>query len=134
MSSTPLDPFALWREMLGQWERSANSLANQAMGSDEVARAAHALSTVALRLQEATQDVVATSLRALNLPTREDVMGLHDRLARIEARLEQLQQAQAVRATPPAAHPPADSVPARPARTRKPAGKDHAKEGAKNRA
>ena len=31
-----LDPLNLWRDMLGQWERGMNKVANQAMGSTEL--------------------------------------------------------------------------------------------------
>jgi tetrahydromethanopterin S-methyltransferase subunit G len=107
-----LDPLAMWRDMLGQWERGVNSVASQAMGSDEFSRAMHQMTAVGLRLQQTVGEVVEKSLAALNLPTRNDMIAINERLGRIEARLD------AMAATAPA---PKAAAP-RPPRTRRPPG------------
>jgi len=105
-----LDPLAMWRDMLGQWERGVNSVANQAMGSDEFSRAMHQMTAVGLRLQQTVGEVVGKSLEALNLPTRNDLISINERLSRIEARLDEIATA---------APAPKPAVP-RPPRTRRP--------------
>ena len=105
-----LDPLALWRDMLGQWERGMNSVANQAMGSDEFSRAMHQVTSVGLRMQQTVGEMLGKSLAALNLSTRNDVLAINERLARIEARLD------ALSADAPAAKPAAPKPP----RTRRP--------------
>jgi hypothetical protein len=112
---TSLDPLSLWRDMLGQWERGLNGVANQAMGSDEFSRAMHQITSVSLRMQQTMGEVLGKSLQAMNLPTRTDLTAIGERLSRIEARLDQLAEAQAHPATP-SPSPPAAQVP----RTRKP--------------
>jgi hypothetical protein len=106
-----LDPLSLWREMLGQWERGLNSVANQAMGSDEFSRAMHQVTAMSLRMQQTVGDAFGKSLQAMNLPSRADLISIAERLSRIEARLDEMAAAQA---TPPAASP------TQPPRTRRP--------------
>ncbi len=85
-----MDPLTLWREMLGQWERGVNSVANQAMGSEEFSRAMHQVTSMSLRMQQTVGEMMAKSLEALNLPTRNDLFAINERLARIEARLDEM--------------------------------------------
>jgi hypothetical protein len=104
-----LDPISLWRDMITQWERGLNSVANQAMGSDEFSRAMHQITSMSLRMQQSMGDAFGKSLQALNLPSRTDLTAIAERLSRIEARLDEL----ATQAPPPVAPP---AVP----RTRRP--------------
>jgi hypothetical protein len=103
-----LDPLGLWRDMLTQWERGLNSVANQAMGSDEFSRAMHQVTSMSLRMQQSMGDAFGKSLQAMNLPSRSDVTAIAERLSRIEARLDEM-----------AARPVAEPV-AQVPRTRKP--------------
>jgi hypothetical protein len=110
---TNLDPFGLWRDMLGQWERGVNSVANQAMGSDEFSRAVHQITTVSLRMQQTMGEVLGKTLQTLNLPTRSDILALNERIGRIEDSLARLEAAAVPAETPTQAAP-------RPPRTRQP--------------
>ena len=117
------DPGALWRDMLGQWEKASNDLANQAMQSHEFGRAVQQASNLTLTAQATMSENFAKLLVGLNLPSRADVMGLGQqvqaldaRLARIETLLERLNGG-----TPEPLRP---AVP-KPPRTRKPAGATH---------
>ena len=114
MANPPnLDPAGLWRDMLGQWERGLNNVANHAAGSSEFTSAMHQVTAMSLKMQEATSDMMERSLKALNLPSRSDLLAVHERLGRIEAALERL--------TPAPAEPASQA--AQPPRTRKaPAG------------
>ncbi len=85
-----LDPLSLWRDMLSQWERGMNSLGNQALGSEEFSRAMHQVTSMGLRMQHTVGDMLGKSLTALNLPTRNDLTAIAERLSRIEARLDEL--------------------------------------------
>jgi len=108
-----LDPLGLWRDMLGQWERGLNSVANQAMGSDEFSRALHQVTSLGLRMQQSVGETMDKSLRALNLPSRGDLIAITERLGRIEEVLARIESGMR----------PADGEAAsgpRPARTRQP--------------
>ena len=85
-----LDPLHLWRDMLSQWERGMNSVANHAMGSDEFSRAMHQVTSMGLRMQQSVGEMLEKSLQAMNLPTRNDLITISERLSRIEARLDEM--------------------------------------------
>jgi hypothetical protein len=108
-----LDPMNLWRDMLTQWERGLNSVANQAMGSNEFSRAMHQVTALSLRMQQTAGDAMGKSLQAMNLPTRSDILELAERVGCIEESLARLEAAL------PAAAAPAPAPP-RAARTRQP--------------
>ncbi|RYF70704.1 MAG: hypothetical protein EOO22_13850, partial [Comamonadaceae bacterium] len=51
--SKMLDPMALWRDALTQWEGGANSAATKQMGSEEFTQALHAMASVSTGIQQA---------------------------------------------------------------------------------
>ncbi len=113
MADPVKDPMALWRELLGQWEKSVNALANQTMGSEEYSRSMNGAMGLTLKMQESMKDVMATYLANMNLPSRVDfarlderVQGIEGRLDRIIALLERSVPAGSAPATPPAPRPP----------------------------
>ncbi len=110
-----LDPLSLWRDMLGQWERGMNSLGNQALGSEEFSRAMHQVTSMGLRMQQTVGEMLGKSLTAMNLPTRNDLTAIAERLSRIEARLDEV-----AASAPAEKSPPAHAATAKPPRTRKP--------------
>lgn len=110
MSSTgSLDPFDMWRQMLGRLETSFNSIANESMSGDQLNRAIGQFSEVSLSMRQAYEKALEKYLKAMRVPSRADVVELIDRLDRIEDKLDTLIAAQS--------RPAAD---ARPARTRRP--------------
>ncbi|WP_326525003.1 hypothetical protein [Sphingomonas sp.] len=113
------DPASFFRDMLGQWETMANQFGGQAMRTPEAARAMGAATTATAQVQEATREAMGRALAAYNMPSREEVSGLSERLAGVEDRLARI-EGLLVRLA-------GDDAPARPkpARTRTP-GKDKA--------
>ena len=81
------DPAAFFRDMLGQWEKMANSFGNDAMKSEEFARGLQGASAANLTMQGAFRDITEKALAAANLPTRTDFDALAARVAGIEAAL-----------------------------------------------
>ena len=114
MTDRPQDPSALFREMLGQWERTTNTLANQLMGTSEFSRSMNNMTSLALKLQQGMNEATARLLAAANLPSRQDIIALGDRLQVIEQQLERIE---AALRDVGAANP---SPTAKPARTRRP--------------
>lgn len=91
----PLDPTGVFREM-----RNSNMNAWSKMMIDVVESDAYAESTGALLdawltssgpFRKAIQSAMARSLEELNLPTRDDVTRIADRLTNIEMRLDDLE-------------------------------------------
>lgn len=95
--TTPNDPAALFRQMLGQWEQMTNEFGAKMLGTGEFSRAMHGATAAGTKIQEVTHDAMRRSLAAANMPSREDVaelgtriQALDDRLDRIEAMLVKL--------------------------------------------
>ena len=114
--SKMLDPMALWRDALTQWEGGAHSAATQQMGSEEFAQALHAMASVSTGIQQALGNANGAVLKELNLPSRNDLIDIGARLQRIEDAIEQLTQRLGSVAPAPAASEPRPMPP----RTRKP--------------
>jgi len=91
MSSTPPDPAAFFRTMLGEWEKIANGVGGQVLKSADFARTMQGASGAALNAQEAMKGVMERALAAANMPSRSELEDLSARLARIEGALFRLE-------------------------------------------
>lgn len=110
------DPAAMFRDMLGQWEKLSNDWGGQLMQSSEFAKGMQGMTAMSLKLQQGSHEAMQKMLTAANLPSRADILelgaqvrGVEDRLSRIEAALA------TIGASAPVPERP------KPARTRKPA-------------
>ncbi len=102
------DPLERFRDLVTEWERGFDALANRVMGTDEFSRAMNQFQNLQLGMQKAFTEAMAGHLAALNLPSREDVLRLgqavHEvdmRLARMEQRLEEVARAAGVETPAP---------------------------------
>lgn len=105
------------REAIATLEARVDSIATALMGTEEFARTANAASNVQLRLQKGMNAHMARQLALFNMPSREDIaalgermMTIDDRLVRIEDMLRQMT-------------PPAGAKAGSPPRTKKPRAK-----------
>ena len=117
------DPFEMWRDWVANSERQWNSFLNNAMATDEFSQAMGRMMDVYLNMQKNMNEVMGRYLQVINVPTRNDVMAIGERLSQIEDRLNQIEGALARMSVPSAsgtAAPRATAVP-RPPRTKKPA-------------
>ena len=87
----PPDPAAMFRELVTQWERNFNALANQIMGTESFSRVMQEAQKVQLGVQQTTADVMARRLAALNMPTREDVIRVAEKLNEVDRRLARIE-------------------------------------------
>jgi hypothetical protein len=113
--NAPVDPFAAWRDIVSQWEKSVNSLANREMASDQFSGSMNQMMNVMLRAQQSVGDAMIKYLAALNLPSRADLIALGEQLGSIESQLSRIAVA-IERQAQPAAPPPRPSPP----RTKRP--------------
>lgn len=113
--SSPTDPAALFREMLGQWEAMANEFGGNMMKSGEFTRLMHGANAANMKLKEARTDMMERALNAANMPTKAEVADLSARLHRIEATVDRIEAMMAAQAG-------VSPIPERPKpkRTRKP--------------
>lgn len=86
-STLPLDPLAVWRDMISQWEKGTNQFVNQASASDAYNEGMHKAMGASLTAKKMSDDLVKRYLLAFNLPSRDDVEALGERLQAIEDRL-----------------------------------------------
>jgi len=84
------DPFAPWRELVAVWEKNVNALANRTMASDEFTSTMHGTTGLTVKAQEALRDVMAAYLASVNLPSRNDVAALGERIGQLESRLDRI--------------------------------------------
>jgi Poly(R)-hydroxyalkanoic acid synthase subunit (PHA_synth_III_E) len=85
------DPAAIWHELVAQWEKGFNAFANQAMGSEEFSGLMHKATSASLGMQQAFGAVMSRYLAALNLPSRNEMNAIGERLQAIEASLKRIE-------------------------------------------
>ena len=114
MTTSPPDPGAFFRELLGQLEAMANQFGGDLMKSGEFARAMQGASAASMKAQSATHQIMDRALAAANMPSRSEVEDLSARVRRIE---ETVGRIEALLLTQAGIAPPARP---KPKRTRKP--------------
>ena len=85
------DPLAWWRDWLVQSERQWNSTLNEMMGSDQFAGSMGRWMEVYLGVQKNLNETLGRALTGMNVPNRDDVAELGQRLAAIEERLARIE-------------------------------------------
>ena len=90
MSDKPRDPMDAFRDLVGQWERGVNQIANQAMGNEQFSRAMHGLSSAAFGARAGVGEAMEKYLATLNLPSRADIVSIGERLQAIETQVARL--------------------------------------------
>lgn len=113
------DPFAMWRDWVSQSERQWNSFLNNAMSTDEFSQSMGRMMDVYLGMQKNMNETMGRYFSALNIPSRNDILGLADRLGGIEDRLTSIESALSGMKAGKATTSEAPAGP-RPPRTRKP--------------
>lgn len=88
--TTP-DPGAFFREMLGQWENVANQFGSELMKSGEFARTVQGATSASLKAQEVAKDAMSRALAAANMPSRDEITALGERIGSIEERLSRIE-------------------------------------------
>ncbi|MBR0714370.1 hypothetical protein [Bradyrhizobium liaoningense] len=84
------DPVAMWQKMVGEMEKGFNSFANQAMSSPEFSQAMNRAGGVAAGAQKQFGDLMEKYLLSMNLPSREQMTGIAERLQSIEGQLGEI--------------------------------------------
>jgi polyhydroxyalkanoic acid synthase PhaR subunit len=122
--TTTADPLGMWRDWMANSERQWNGFLNDAMATDEFSQTMGRMMDGYLNLQKNMNEVMGRYLQLINVPTRNDILAIGERLSQIEERLDQIEDGLLRRdAGQPAtatAAPLAATMP-RPPRTKKPA-------------
>lgn len=87
----PTDPFAFFRDMVTQWETSANEWGNKVSSTPEAAQAMQAGTAFSIQMRAAMHDGMTKALDAANMPSKTDVAALGERMMAIEATLARIE-------------------------------------------
>ena len=112
------DPAAAWRDLVGQWEKNLNELANRTMGSDEFSKAINQAMGLSAGMQTSLSEAMGRYLASLNLPSRAEMAGIGERLNAIEERLDRVLNL--LQRPTGAAQPGGATATTRPPRTKRP--------------
>ncbi|GMO38758.1 MULTISPECIES: hypothetical protein [unclassified Bradyrhizobium] len=119
MTDKTNDPVAMWQKMMGEMEKGFNSFANQAMSSPEFSQAMNRAGGVAAGAQKQLGELMEKYLVSMNLPSREQVTGLAERLQAIEGQIGEIKSLLSQMAASAGVSQGADSA-LRPPRTKRP--------------
>jgi hypothetical protein len=84
MADKSNDPVALWQNMIGEMEKGFNAFANQAMASPQFSKVMNQVGGTTAGAQKQLADLMEKYLVSLNLPSREQMVSMAERLASIE--------------------------------------------------
>lgn len=115
----PKDPFTAFRQMVNQWEKAANEYGGKFAGSSEFAQGMQGATAMSLQVQQAVHEAMSKVLAATNIPSREDIAALGERIARMEGQLARIEAGLGAGGAGSSAATPK----ARPKRTKQPPGK-----------
>jgi hypothetical protein len=90
MADNSNDPVAMWHNMIGQMEKGFNAFANQAMASPEFSKVVSHVGGVTADAQKQFGEMMETYLASMNLPNREQMVGMAARLQAIEGQLTEI--------------------------------------------
>lgn len=100
------------RSLLTQWEQITNELGSQLTGNEHFGESMNRFHSMQMQVRQQMQETMGKTLQTYNLPSREDVIQLGERIAAIEDTLARIER----RLDDTAPEKKSD----RPARTRKP--------------
>jgi hypothetical protein len=114
-------PTAAWQDLVAQWEKNLNALANRTMGSDEFSKAINQAMGLSAGMQSSLGEVMGRYLASLNLPGRAEMTSVGERLQAIEERLDRIHAL--LQHSANVVEPDAASASAKPPRTKRPPGR-----------
>jgi hypothetical protein len=90
MTDKITDPVALWQKMVGEMEKGFNSFATKAMETPEFSQAVNRAGGVAAGAQKQFGDLMEKYLLSMNLPSREQMTGIAERLQAMEGQIGEI--------------------------------------------
>lgn len=118
MNDKITDPVALWQKMVGEMEKGFNSFATKAMETPEFSQAMNRAGGVAAGAQKQFGELMEKYLLSMNLPSREQMTGIAERLQSIEGQLGEIKSMLSRMSANSAAQQPGAAP--RPPRTKRP--------------
>ena len=92
MTQKEPDPVATFRNLITEWERGFDSLANRLMGTEEFSRSMNQFQNMQMGMQKAFNEAMASQLSAFNLPSRDDVLRIGENLRALDQRVARVEE------------------------------------------
>jgi hypothetical protein len=70
----PKDPGDVFRELVTEWERGFDKLANTLMGTETFSRSMNQMQDVQMAVRNAFREFMTQNLTTANMPTRDDIL------------------------------------------------------------
>jgi hypothetical protein len=86
------DPTQLWRTLISEMEKSYNSIAAQAMNSEQFSQAMNQTGGMTFASMQLLNNMMEQYLSSVNLPSRAQMLNVAQRLHNIEAELIKIRQ------------------------------------------
>jgi hypothetical protein len=115
MADKKPDPTEAFRNLVTEWERGFDSMANRIMGTDEFSRGMNQLQDLQLTMQKRFNEAMGQQLSNFNIPSRDDILRLGESVRSLESRLTRIENMLGTEASAPA-----PTTTNRPPRTRRP--------------
>lgn len=91
MADKQPDPTEAFRNLVSEWERGIDSMANKLMGTDEFSQSMNQFQNVQLNMQKRFNESMAQHLTNLNMPSRDDILRLGESIRAVEQRLASIE-------------------------------------------
>ena len=92
MSDKRPDPAEAFRNLITEWERGFDAMANRLMGTEEFSRSMNQFQDLQLRMQKRFNEAMAEQLSHFNLPSREDILRLGENIRQLDKRLAKMEK------------------------------------------
>lgn len=91
MTDDKLDPMKLFRDWISEWERITNDVGERVTGTSEFTQMMHQVGNTQMQMKKMMREGMTKALANANMPSREDVDALNDRLRSIELQLARIE-------------------------------------------
>ena len=91
MSDKQPDPAEVFRNLVTEWERGFDAMANKIMGTDEFSRSMNQFQDLQLNMQKRFNEAMAEQLTTFNLPSRDDILRLGESIRGLDKRLSKIE-------------------------------------------
>ena len=91
MADKQTDPAEAFRNLLTEWERGFDAMANKLMGTDEFSRSMNQFQDLQLNLQKRLNESMAEQLSTFNIPSRDDILRLGESIRGLDKRLSNIE-------------------------------------------
>ncbi|MEM8768023.1 MAG: hypothetical protein AAGE43_11290 [Pseudomonadota bacterium] len=85
------DPAEAFRNLITEWERGFDTMANRIMGTEEFSRGMNQLQDLQLSMQKRFNEAMAEQLANFNMPSRDDILRLGESIRALDQRMAKVE-------------------------------------------